>query len=418
MKKLLLIAYFYPPLGGPGVQRPLKLIKYLRKFGWETDVITVKDIVFHSYDNELAKEDLAANVYRIKSFDPMSLLKKTDSKQIKAQSIYFQTPEKIKKIIRNLFPIDEKIGWLPAVMKAAKTIFAANNYQAIMATMGPYTSGVIAYKLSQKYDLPLLIDYRDHWSLNPYFKYANPILGLQAERWEKKILQRAKAVSVIGEVMKDELCAKFGCADKIITIFNGWDEDDFQKNILRNNKKIILRYIGNFYAHRTVKYFVEVVEKLGTKLLEKIEIELVGNYYQETLELINQSPCRKVFKIRKQVNHPRAIELMKSSDILLLFIASKNGKGVLTGKIFEYIRSEKPILAMIPPDGEAATILRNLGHKHICAMEDTEKIKIMLLDLITLVENNSPKFNFEAAYNREHQTEKFVNFIEQRLWEK
>ena len=149
MKRLLLIAYFYPPLGGPGVQRPAKLVKYLERLDVSTDVITVKDIVFHSTDNKLLKEDKAHNIIRTSSFDLMSILKKISNPKTN-KAVYFKTPEKYKKIIRNIFPIDDKIGWLPFVMKAGKELFKENKYDAVMATMGPYTSGIAAYKLAKK----------------------------------------------------------------------------------------------------------------------------------------------------------------------------------------------------------------------------------------------------------------------------
>ena len=157
MKKLLLIAYFYPPLGGPGVQRPSKLVKHLHKQDVSTDVITVNDIVFHSTDNKLLKEDKAHKTIRTTSLDLMSILKKI-SKPKTNKAVYFSTPEKYKKIIRNIFPIDDKIGWLPFVINAGKKLIKSNDYDAIMATMGPYTSGVAAYKLAKANKLPLIVD--------------------------------------------------------------------------------------------------------------------------------------------------------------------------------------------------------------------------------------------------------------------
>lgn len=418
MKKLLLISYFYPPLGGPGVQRPLKLIRYLLNFGWETDVITVKDIVFHSFDKQLEKENKARNVYKIGSYDLMSFLKKTSPEMGKrTRNIYFRTPEGIKKIIRNSFPIDDKIGWLPRVLKEVKSIAPKNNYDAVMATMGPYTSGIIAYKISQKYNLPLFIDYRDHWTLNPYIKHLTFLHKLQAEKWEGRILKKAKAVSVIGQTLKNDLVRKFGdeIRQKTTVMYNGWDEMDFSKKYNSKNSKIILRYIGNFYGHRSVKYFIKALENLEENLLTKLEIEFVGNYYQSTLEMINSSKVKEQLKILNQINHSEAVKLMLTSDILLLFIASPNGQGVLTGKIFEYIRACKPILAMIPPNGEAASILRKQGHEYICAMEDTESITENLKKMINLAENDRfPNFQFDSELNRENQTKKFVKFLEEQ----
>ena len=175
MKELLLFSYFYPPLGGPGIQRPVKLVKYLKDFGWEVDVITVKNIVFHSFDYSMLEENKAKNTFYVSSIDPMSILNRifSNKKEI-TKKVYFKTPEKIKKIIRSSFFIDDKIGWLPFALKKAYKLCKNKKYDAVMATMGPYTSGIIAYYVSRKYKIPLIIDYRDHWTLNHFLDYVTP----------------------------------------------------------------------------------------------------------------------------------------------------------------------------------------------------------------------------------------------------
>ncbi|HPR17690.1 MAG TPA: glycosyltransferase [Candidatus Cloacimonadota bacterium] len=419
MKHLLLIAYFYPPLGGPGVQRPLKLVKYLTEFGWETDVITVKDIVFHSSDEELCHEDKAAHVYRIASLDPMSILKKTDVKQSGfSEKIYFKSPEKLKKFFRNLFPIDDKIGWLPNVIKVGKKLIKQKKYDAVMATMGPYTSGVAAYKLCTEFGLPLIIDYRDHWTLNRYIFYSSPRLFKHAQKWERKLLQKASAVSVIGELMKNELAEAFGknLESKITVMYNGWDEADFENIEKKKTDKITLRYIGNFYGNRSPQYFVEALQKLidDPAFTTDLQVEFVGNSFQDTLKIFEK--VSSYVTIRSQVNHKKALEIMMSSDILMIFISTKDGNGVLTGKIFEYIRAQKPILAMLPPQGEAAELLKANGHRHICAMEDVGQIVQNLKNMTEQLQTGKQnRYSCNQELDRRHQTEKFVKFLESRI---
>ena len=418
MKRLLLIAYFYPPLGGPGVQRPAKLVKYLDKFGVSTDVITVKDIVFHSTDNKLLKEDKAHQIIRTSSFDLMSILKKiTKPKTNKA--VYFKTPEKYKKIIRNVFPIDDKIGWLPFVLKAGEKLFKKNNYDAVMATMGPYTSGIAAYKLAKKHKLPLIIDYRDHWTLNPYITFFSKLHKMHSRKWEKKILQFALVITVVSKTMRDDLTAEFGSElrSKIKVVYNGWDADDFSNFVIWKNEKLSIKYIGNFYGHRSLKYLIEALELLLSRgqLSDALLFEFTGNYYAETVDYIVNSKVAHLIKTNTQIEHKEAIKSLMNCDALLLFIASHKGKGVLTGKLFEYLRSGKDILAMVPPEGEAAEILRQNKHNLICEMEDVEKIAENFLKLIKVInkKNKEHKNNFE--YSRENQTQEFLNFVEDRL---
>ncbi len=417
MKQLLLIAYFYPPLGGPGVQRPLKLVKHLKRYGWETDVITVSDIVFHSQDDQLLREDLARRIYRIPSRDLMSILSKTGKKRkAMTQRIYFKTPEWIKRLIRSSYLIDDKIGWLPNVVKQAEKLISIYNYDAIMATMGPYTSGVIASRLSKKFNLPLIIDYRDHWTLNPYLSYLTPLHRRCAQKQEARILQKSRLVSVVGKVMKSELIKNFDAdlKNKILVMYNGWDEQDFKSYKSEKHDKIVLRYIGNFYGNRSPEKFIQVLEKLDENIRNKLQIEFVGNYYQETLQQIKNSKID--IKLISQTNHQRAVELMQTSDILLLLISSKDGNGVITGKLFEYLRCQKPILALIPPAGEAAEILRQNGHDLICSEEKLDTAADNITQIVHDLETGKKmKFEADARLNRENQSKKFVEFLESRL---
>ncbi|MBT4334020.1 MAG: glycosyltransferase [Candidatus Cloacimonetes bacterium] len=418
MKKLLLIAYFYPPLGGPGVQRPSKLVKHLHKQDVSTDVITVNDIVFHSTDNKLLKEDKAHKIIRTTSLDLMSILKKI-SKPKTNKAVYFSTPEKYKKIIRNIFPIDDKIGWLPFVINAGKKLIKSNDYDAIMATMGPYTSGVAAYKLAKANKLPLIVDYRDHWTLNPYITFFSKFHKSYAVKWEKRILQYASVITVVSKTMKNDLISEFGeqIENKIEVIYNGWDADDFSNFVIHNNKKITIKYIGNFYGHRSLKYFIDALELLHSqnKLTDDLVIQFTGNYYAETIDHITRSKVSHLIKVNPQIEHKDAIKSLMNCDALLLFIASYKGHGVLTGKLFEYLRSGKEILAMVPPKGEAAEVLKQNDHNLICEMENVESIANNFLKLIKILNNNNTERKINSKFSRENQTNKFLDFVEKRL---
>jgi glycosyltransferase involved in cell wall biosynthesis len=421
MKKLLLIAYFYPPLGGPGVQRPVKLVKYLKKFGWQTDVITVKDIVFHSYDKGLEQEDEANLVLRTPSLDPMSVLKLfTKNKTNRSNNIYFGSSERFKSFVRNLFPFDEKIGWFSSAYKAGKKLLKSTKYDAVMATTGPYTSALIAYKLSKKFNLPLIIDYRDHWSLNPYLKERTWVNKILSKYWESKILKHASVVSTIGNTMRSELIDQFGkqLKSKMKVMYNGFDESDFTGVKKQSNDKITFRYLGNFYGMRTPKYFIQALENLEKRkeLPTDIQFEFIGNYYPESRKFLSQNSASKIIRIRDQVEHEEALQLLVNSDAVMLFIASATGKGILTGKIFEYLRSNKPILAMIPPDGEAAGILSETNQNNICSSEDVTSIEKNFLEIYKNLKNAKTDNSEQISeYSREKQTKGLVEFLEAKI---
>ncbi len=420
-KRILLFAYFYPPLGGPGVQRPLKLVKYLTKFGFHVDVITVKDIQYHSYDENLSSQDCSRKTYRTNSYDPMSLIKRFTRNKKTSKKIYFNTPEGFKKKIRGFFPIDDKIGWFYPAYKKGIQLCKNYKYNYILSTIGPFTSALIAYYLSKKTKIPFIIDYRDLWTLEPYSRYEYKFQFKLASYYERKILNASSYIFTVGEVMKDQLVNRFGnhLKNKIHVMYNGYDEDDFNEVVKHTNnskpedKKIIYRYIGNFYGHQKVDFFIQALNELDKENLipKNVVFEFYGNYYKNTIDSFNKLLNKDLVYLFNQVEHDKAIEKMLSTDYLLLFVSSINSQGVITGKLFEYLRSRKPILAMIPKAGEAEQILRSNGYNLITTMEDVSTIKALLISTFNGITNTlSTSTNIEE-YSREIQCTKFIEKI-------
>jgi glycosyltransferase involved in cell wall biosynthesis len=421
-KKAMLIAYFFPPLGGAGVQRPLKFVKYAKELGWNFDILTVKDIMFHSYDETFLKE-INNTILRADSLDLMSIAKKL--KLFKKQEIdgnsktYFQTSEFKKKLIKSFFFMDDKIGWfVPALLKAINS-FVKHKYSYILVTIYPVSSLLVAWALSKIFNVPFFIDYRDHWTLSSYFDFSNDFSREQYAKLEKYFLEEARGVLTIGEVMKQELVDNFNIsASKIEVMYNGFDNKDFEKADYKANDKIIISYIGNMYKHRTSRYFLQAVRELieeGQLEKEKLQLNYMGNYYIEEMNVIENSGLLDIIKITPQQEHKLAVAEMQKSDILLLLIGSESGKNVLTGKIFEYLKSQRPILGLVPEGGEAQQLLHKVDNPWTSKAEDCEGIKKELLEIIRFVESGA-KMDFDISdFSRKAQASKALKFIEARI---
>ncbi len=414
-KELLFCTYFYPPLGGPAVQRPCKTIKYLTKLGWKCDVLTVDKVFYHSEDKTLLTECMERNLFRTPSLDPMSVTKAIKTEAPTKNSFYFNAPEKMKVFIKKFFPIDDKIGWLlPAVIKGVKEA-RKNNYKYVISTMGPYTTGLIGYYISKICNIPLVIDYRDHWTINPYddnLKILRPL----SVYWEKKLLNHSYLVTVIGKVMKEQLCQRFGedLSEKIEVLYNGFDESDFTNYVpSESSETVVLSYLGNFYRNRTPKYFLKAINELKAEGYDfsRIKVNFVGNYYREAMELLKDKSLSDIVEVIPQVTHDKVIQHFETTSALILFIANENGKGVLTGKLFEYLRSGLPILAMVPPDGEAAEILKENYQEFICKIDDVPMIKETLKQLIDSIHTKRRNLIPTNKYSRETQ----INELNKRL---
>lgn len=415
-KRVLLFAYFFPPLGGPGVQRPCKMVKYFKNSGILTDVITVKNIQFHSYDDSMSEECRADSTLRTFTADPMGILYilRKLSKQ-KTNKLYFQTGEKKKKLIRALFPIDEKILWLPFALYSGIKAVLQKKHDYVMATIGPYTSGVAAYFTSIITGKPLIIDYRDHWTINRYLFYATSVHKQISESMERNILKRAKIITVVSNTMKEELITKFGShlRKKISVMYNGWDANDFKEEVERDDDKLVFSYVGNFYGNRSPEFLVNALKELKAedKLPENILFRFVGNFFIEWMNMLSCPELNGVIEILPQVNHKEAVGIMQKSDVLILFIATASGKNVLTGKIFEYLRTGKEILAMVPRQGDAEKLLKTENYNHICTMEDVKEIKKQILMLIKNNRESMKVHKVNPEYSRENQVMKLSDRI-------
>jgi len=283
-----------------------------------------------------------------------------------------------------------------------------------MATMGPYTGGLCAFIFSKLTKTRLIIDYRDHWSMNTYLEYIFKYQYRLARFLEKKLLNHAELITVISHGMKKELVESFGqhLEKKIHVMYNGWDEEDFADISVPKelNNSIKFSYVGNFYGKRSTDYLIEAIRQLKeeNKLPADIVFSFTGNYHYHTIESMKDEFLKDYIEISPQIAHNEAVKKMMCSDCLLLFIPTTDRESTLTGKVFEYIRTHKPILAMIPPNGEAADILGSCGHKHICEMENTQQIKAHILSLYKEIKEGRNNYSSSNEYSREAQTKIFL----------
>lgn len=400
VKRILLIAYYYPPLGGPASIRLGKTVKYLRRKGWDIDVISVKNIVYHSLDYELEKECQASRVFRTGSLEVISLLfylrkiaslfrrSRKEKKPLPEKSrVYFSIPDSLRQFLKQVLIPDEKIGWFPFACRQGKKLLRSRRYDLIMASIGPATAGMVGYKLSQFSHIPLVIDYRDHWTLHPQASFLTRSHRRRTEAQEAKLLQNASLIITAGRIMREELLAGF-CEtekDRIAVIYNGYDDEDFPAKLSQEpfpaEKEVIFTYTGSLYPPITPLYLMKALKFLKNKdeLPADLQIRFIGNYHKDMLNLLSDNELSSHLTIIPNLPHREVIREMMMSDILLLLLSTKGGNGILTSKVFEYMRSSKPILAMIPPQSEIAGILQKVGKHYICPMEKIEKIAELVI---------------------------------------
>lgn len=408
--KILYISYFYPPLGGPAVFRNTKVVKYLAEMGAEIDVISIKAIEYLYSDASLLAECGHRKLIRCDSWDLMALIRKlSNTGAIDSKALYMGTSERIKRLIRSALPIDDKIGWLPNLLFTGMKALKRDKYDFIYVSCGPFSSALGAYFLAKIAKIPYVIDYRDYWSLlDDYSIYLSPWHRALARFWEKKILAKAKLVISATAGIGTDLAAEFGSEikAKIFTMYNGWDEADFVEleDQSPSQESCEIAYFGAMYARRTLKHFYRAIFDLRKESLlpPNVVIRLYGNYFVEAQREISESGISDLVEIVPQLSHREALKKMKNASLLLLVINSSSPQGTLTSKVFEYLRTQRPILAMIPSQNEAAQLLKACGHNFICAMESVSGIKACLQDFFANSHDPS-KYIIPHQYERSQQ---------------
>jgi len=384
MKKVLIIAYYFPPLGGAGVQRTLRFVKYLPELGWMPTVVTVKDNKYYSKDVSLLSNiPKQVEVLHIPGFEFLN---------------YYQRFKEFKlhKIISLLDKItaipDRQIFWFNNVKKKLSKMINLKDFDLIYATYGPGSNLLVGQWLKKKYQLPFIIDFRDDWSNHPQIK-GNMWLRLKQPifvKYEKKCVDASEKVICQNENMKINFIMKYPNKNKnkFAIIPSGYDEEVFKareelQNVFFSCDKFNIIYTGSFYGFQSPERFIKAIKALikeKPSYQEKLRIYFIGNVKtKEVLGYMKEEIMKKILKIIPFMSHESLLQYLYRADLLLLIIGEMPGaKAVYTGKLFEYIAINKPILAIIPPNGAAAEVIHETNSGFIVDHSSTEDIQKMI----------------------------------------
>ena len=404
MPKVLIISYFFPPLSGPGVQRSYNFVRNLPDNGWEPVVLTVKDISYVARDENLLTKLTGTEIIRTETVDPMRILYLWDKLWGNKQedSIYVQASESVRSFGRDIFPIDSKIGWLLTAFREACKLCRLNKIEVILATMSPYTSGILAYMVSKKMSLPYILDYRDLWQGKPDIKYFSRFHQHLAEKWEARIIRAAKAIIHVTEWSKERFLEIYPeCErDKVSVIYNGYDREIIPAEIpaIMTEGTIRFTYAGHFYGGQKPDIFIDSIRELIAEgnLPEGVVFEFIGNFPKSIEELFFEHECIKRIQY---LNYGDYIKKIIDSTVLLLFISSENSRMILTQKLFEYLAVRRPILAMIPVDGEAAAIINKYQAGLVKDGTSKADIKAGILEICGMIRKGEMTERLNVANN-------------------
>jgi glycosyltransferase involved in cell wall biosynthesis len=416
-KKVLIITYYWPPSGGAGVQRNLKFVKYLSQLDAEPIVITV-DADKASYpvtDPGLLKDVPAGiKIHRTNSFEPLKLISSLAGKE-KIPHAGFANQKKNRPINRlmrwvrgNFFIPDARKGWVNYAFAKACEIIGAERIDTVIISSPPHSSQLIGLKLKRKFgpSLRWIADMRDPWTDVYYYNDLLPGKSARAkdEQYEREVLEKCDVVVVVSDDIKRLFASKSEKvpASKIHVIPNGFDEEDFSDKTAAPADRFVITYTGTIADSYQPEVFFKVMKEIiSTGNDHNIEMQFIGSSAATVRSFADKYGLSDRIRFFPYVTHDEAVKRMMDSSALLLVIPEvKNNKGILTGKLFEYLASERAIIGIGPVDGDAAKIMHECEAGEMFDRENEKGLRDHILKLLDLHASGRPLRNANGNYRK------------------
>lgn len=435
-KKILIISYYWPPAGGPGVQRWLKFVKYLPDFGWEPTVFIPENPSYPIVDETLQK-DVPKNLKMIKTkiWEPYQLAEKfgKDNKKFKAGQ--FDVGEnqswkaKLSIFVRgNFFIPDARVFWVKPSVEFLEKYLKVNHYDVLVTTGPPHSLHLIGLGLKKKFpDLKWIADFRDPWTEISYYKHLKltKIADKKHRKLESEVFKNAD-ITLATSYTDVENFRKNGANAFCIT--NGFDVDasttlsiteENSKTLPLSNSttKFTLSYIGVLEQLRNPEILWETLNDLvqeNADFKNDFELKFVGRLDDKILQKIESSALKNNLTNLGYQTHDIALKHMQDSSVLLMTnFPQESSKGIIPGKIFEYLATGKTILSFGPKDADVEKILNETKAGKHFGYEEKENLKNFILEsyqnwkLGTLNQNAE---NIEQ-FSRKNLTQKLVDLM-------
>lgn len=444
MKKVLFIAYYFPPTGGGGVQRVTKFVKYLPSFGWSPVVLTVKNPDFDAFDESLCNDiNTGIKVYRTKYLDPVRWYRTyrygpNSRFEPMGRELFSQTqgplhrslfyPIKklwrlLKYILNNLILVpDDLIFWIPVAVLKGMRVIKEEEIDLIYVTAPPWTSYLVAFFLRYLTKKPYVIDMRDPWILSPYEVESKSVKNKLNRFWERRCFVSANKVINITENITNSYAKYYSDLppSKFLTITQGFDPDDFVNGKRDESGKFTISHIGTLYNIRTPDNFLIAVKNLINTipdLRENLQINFVGitgSYINEPMTRYN---LQDLVKTIPYLPHRESIQYMKNSSILLLIInkVERVKTQTATGKFYEYLASRRPILGLVPSENDAAGLIVKLKAGRVADPNDVQGIEDAILKMYRDYKNGELNDHIGdiSIFNRKELTKRLATILDQ-----
>ncbi|HZR91564.1 MAG TPA: glycosyltransferase [Gaiellaceae bacterium] len=376
--KVLLVTLYFPPAGGGGVQRPLKIAAHLPAYGIETHVLAPDDPPWVHRDEELPVPTQAW-VHRARFVGPQA---RRPADELHGATGLERAATQLRLLGRRLLVPDENVSWNLTAIPAAVRIVREEGIDVLVTTSPPASLHLLGAAVKRLTGVRWVADLRDSIVAHPHRRAESAAVRAKertASAVAKLVAQSADAIVAASESIAEEARALAPCGP-VATIPNGCDFDDFAGLEYRGGERFRITHAGSFFGKRTPCPFLTALAESRLDVVARF----VGDFRPADREWAQTLGLADRLEIVPYSSHRRALELQRDSEALLLLIpeAGGRGRGVLSGKVFEYLAAGRPILAVVPPDGAAAGLVREAGAGVVAAPDDVAGIRDALASLV------------------------------------
>jgi hypothetical protein len=417
VKKVLIITYHWPPSGGITVLRCLKFVKYLREFGWEPIVFTADNAAYQFLDFGNEKDiPEGIEIHKVPIFEPINAFKKISGrkKNVPLQNITSNSAKKKTVVDKfamwlrgNFFIPDARYRWIKPSVKYLNNYLQTHTVDAILTDGPPHTNTVIGMRIAQKFALPWLADFQDPWTQVDY--YSKLYIGKRADKkhraLEQEVFQTANKITIASPTWKKELEA-IG-ANNVSVIYYGFDEPDFMQYSPEPTPQFNIFHGGLLGEDRNPISFANALSDLFLvypELKKKVRIRLAGEVDLSVKLTLEKTGLAEITDYLGMISRVDVLKEYASASLLLLPInKAENAKGRVPGKLFEMLRSQRPILVFGPEDGDVKAIVEGKNRGKSFDYDDTRSIYQFLENALVhqLMDNFSANASVSEFSNRE-----------------
>ncbi|TMK32700.1 MAG: glycosyltransferase family 4 protein [Actinobacteria bacterium] len=365
--KLLLVTMYFPPAGGGGVQRPLKFATHLPAHGIETHVLAPDDPKWIHVDAEL-QLPTQAWIHRARYLGPRS---RKHAEDLHGRRGLDRVTRQARSLSRRLLVPDENVGWNLTAIPAAVRIARAEGIDVVLTTSPPNSVHLVGAAVKRTTGARWVADLRDSVAAHPHRRVERTAVRAKekiSDQVARLVARQADAIVAASDAIADEARALHP-QGVVAAILNGADFDDFAGLEYRRGDRFRITHTGSFFGKRDPRPFLQALADSG---LEDVVARFVGDFRSADRDWAAQLDLGDRLELHPYVPRRRSLALQRDSDALLLLIpeAGGRGRGVLSGKVFEYLAAERPILAAVPPEGAAAELIEETGAGVVAAPDD------------------------------------------------